>query len=80
MRPDDDEDVEANEKTEDARVDKIVVAVDKISNQLDQVEEKADDGQNNPGHHKTRLALKREMKIYQKNFFGSYLPSTMDEH
>merc|ERR1719385_367391 len=63
VRPDDDEDVEANEETEDARIDKIVVAVDKVSNQLDQVEEKADDGQNNPGHHKTRLAL----------------PSTMDE-
>jgi len=64
VRPDDDEDVEANEETEDAGVDKVVVTVDKVSNQLDKVEEQADDGQNNPGHHKTGLAL----------------PSTVDEH
>ena len=58
MRPDDDKDVEANEETEDARVDKVVITVDKVSNQLDKVEEQADDGQNNPGHHKAGVSLK----------------------
>jgi hypothetical protein len=64
VRPDDDEGVEANDESKEAGVDNVVVTVDKVSDDLDQVEQEADDGQNKPGHHKSRLGL----------------PGTMDEH
>ena len=63
MRPDNDEDVEADDKTEESRIDNVIVTVVKVADDLDEVEEEADDGQNKPGHHKSRLCLKIEMKI-----------------
>ena len=84
MRPDNDEDVEADDKTEESRIDNVIVTVVKVADDLDEVEEEADDGQNKPGHHKSRLGLQREIKI-NKNichrcYFDCYLPGTMDEH
>ena len=63
MRPDNDEDVEADDKTEESRIDNVIVTVVKVADDLDEVEEEADDGQNKPGHHKSGLRLKTEMKI-----------------
>ena len=72
MRPDNDEDVEADDKTEESRIDNVIVTVVKVANDLDEVEEEADDGQNKPGHHKSGLRLKIEMKI--KSLFISAPP------
>ena len=65
VRPDNDEDVESNKETGEAREDEIIVTVrcHKVSNDLDHVEDQGDDGPNNPGHHQTWLSLQREMKI-----------------
>merc|ERR1719234_1847149 len=62
--PDNDEDVECKNETNEARDDNAKVTVDQVSNDLDQIEHQADDGQNNPGHQQT----------------GLFLPCTVDEH
>merc|ERR1711955_20704 len=64
VRPDDDEDVEGNNEAKEAGVDNVIVTVDQVHDDLDEVEQKADDGQHKIGHHQTGLCL----------------PSTVDQH
>ena len=37
MRPDNDEDVEADDKTEESRIDNVIVTVVKVADDLDEV-------------------------------------------
>jgi len=67
VRPDNDEDVECKNETDETGDDNAKVTVDQVSNDLDQIEHQADDGQNNPGHQQTRLFLSSAMDEHGSN-------------
>ena len=72
VRPDDDEDVAANRKKEDARHPGSVVGVDHVSDYLDHIEDQTDHSQNDPGHKQARFFL----KIYKKSLAQILLKPT----
>ena len=54
---------------------------DNDSNDIDQIVDQADHGHNDPWRNQTGFCLAKILKSTKKIvFFGSYLPSTMDEH
>merc|ERR1711872_1156487 len=56
VRPDDNEDVAANGKKEDATHPGSVVGVDHVSDYLDHIEDQTDHSQNDPGHKQARFS------------------------
>ena len=67
MWPDDNEDVAADGEKEEATHPGGVFGIDHVSDDLDQIKDQADDGQNDPGHQQARFSLK-SIKMREKMF------------
>ena len=80
VRPNNDEEVDCKGQKENARGKVGKEAIDEISDHVDQIQDQADSGQNDPRHHQSRFCLGRNQsqskwkkKVFEATFLAPWM-------
>ena len=79
VRPDNDEAVAPNGKTEETSHPGSMFGVDHVSNYVDPIKDETDHSDNDPGQQQVRSLLKKNIRKVSTNTSKTHLPCSMDE-